>query len=329
MSGATSPSQMKKHWNDNTKVLQLRDAGMFSNVNEVIDNIIYAEKYGCTFAVDWPDSSFEEPTMRIRNPWEYYFHQPYDLNIKDCTEPMTSVLGTEYEIVAPKINSDDAKIDIPEMLVPPKDRNRASETIEKRLEVKENIKTEIDKFKEKNFNNSIIGVHLRGPHRVHGSNYFRDLYETDRNVPFKKVFQVVDIRLNENPDSSIFLASDSQFVINKFKSRYDNIITYDANRVDSSIWRGEVLLLNEYKKILKGILIGENHTISDITDRFRVNNMSNYELGRDVIVEAYLLSESDHFVHGCSNISNFVLCKNPNLPSDFIFKEDLKKYTKD
>jgi len=39
----------------------------------------------------------------------------------------------------------------------------------------------------------------------------------------------------------------------------------------------------------------------------------------DVVVEAYLLSETSVFVHGNSNIVNFVLCKNPTLHHKYVY----------
>ena len=46
---------------------------------------------------------------------------------------------------------------------------------------------------------------------------------------------------------------------------------------------------------------------------------SPYQLGEDVLLEAYLLAETDYLVHGNSNVSNFVLCKNPDLTASYIY----------
>ena len=42
------------------------------------------------------------------------------------------------------------------------------------------------------------------------------------------------------------------------------------------------------------------------------------ELGLEVIADAWLLSQCDIFIHGNSNVSNFVLCKSPTLIHSYI-----------
>ena len=42
-------------------------------------------------------------------------------------------------------------------------------------------------------------------------------------------------------------------------------------------------------------------------------------LGQEVIVDAYLMALADVFVHGNSNVANFVLCKNSKLRHEDIF----------
>jgi hypothetical protein len=44
-------------------------------------------------------------------------------------------------------------------------------------------------------------------------------------------------------------------------------------------------------------------------------------LGEDVVVEAYLLSMTDFFVRGNSNVADFVLCRSPNLQSRYVFAD--------
>ena len=50
------------------------------------------------------------------------------------------------------------------------------------------------------------------------------------------------------------------------------------------------------------------------------HRFSKQKLGDDAIVEAYLLSRTQFLVHGNSNLSNFVLCKSPELPSHDVYQ---------
>jgi hypothetical protein len=47
---------------------------------------------------------------------------------------------------------------------------------------------------------------------------------------------------------------------------------------------------------------------------------SGYKLGEDILVEAYLLAHTDVFIHGNSNVANFVLCKNPDLRAIYAYE---------
>jgi hypothetical protein len=54
--------------------LLLRPAGMFSNVNEVIQQLHIAEQQGYRFIIDWRDSCYLDPE-HDQDPWLYYFEE--------------------------------------------------------------------------------------------------------------------------------------------------------------------------------------------------------------------------------------------------------------
>lgn len=322
------------------KILKLRKAGMFSNVNEVIDSIIKAKKKGFKFVIDWRNSPYRDSSMRKENAWEYYFKQPFNLNLsyKNINEKMESVLGTSNEFVAPH---DEVRVPIKVkdptndshkvgLLLPPKNRKKANNVIKNHLHLKKKIKRKIDAFYKKYFSNPVIGVHLRGPYGTHGgSSYYRKIYETENSIPFKLVFKYVNSRLQEYEDASLFIASDSKLVINRFKSEYGNcVFSYDAIRTRT----GEMHKSVEFSSIINRILSDLRN--KDFSFRRSINRVkqtidfsrkkSKYKLGEDVLVVSHLLSRVDHLIHGSSNLTNFVLCKNPELKSDFIFKPDLQ-----
>lgn len=54
-------------------LLKLRSAGMFSNVNEVVEQLRRAEAGGYRFVIDWSASTYRDPDVP-GDPWGYYFH---------------------------------------------------------------------------------------------------------------------------------------------------------------------------------------------------------------------------------------------------------------
>ncbi|MEP3673154.1 MAG: hypothetical protein ABJM86_09390, partial [Hyphomicrobiales bacterium] len=55
-----------------TKILRLRPSGMFSNVNEVVQQIFLANKFKYRFTIDWSKSCYRDKA-RKEDPWLYYF----------------------------------------------------------------------------------------------------------------------------------------------------------------------------------------------------------------------------------------------------------------
>lgn len=72
------------------------------------------------------------------------------------------------------------------------------------------IRDPIDAFKQQHFAERAIGVHVR---------------YTDIKVPLDKILGRVHQVLKKQPQASIFLATDSQEVVTKFKNRFPNVVT--------------------------------------------------------------------------------------------------------
>jgi len=323
------------------RLLELGSSGMFSNVNTFLDHVIRAEEEGYVFAIDWSDSPYRDPSIDASDPWEYYFYPPFDVDRREATGSLPSIFATEHECVAPH-TAIDVPVEVDDyvedsyrtfLLLPPRNRNRGRTAIEAGLHLQEDVVQKIDDFSRHNFDGDVIGVHLRGPHRKDGgSGYYRQLHDTEKFVPFDLIFKFVDERLARSPDTSLFVASDSEFVIDKFRSKYGqgsdwgrNVLTYDAGRVDSgemhqSVRNGLTRTLAEIRRNEYSLAEG----VKRLFDLFRSKQFSSYELGVDVLIEAHLLSRTDHLIHGVSNITNFALCNDPSLTSDFIFKPELQ-----
>jgi hypothetical protein len=278
------------------RLLRLRSAGMFSNVNEVIQQLHLAERHRYGFVIDWSASCYLDPD-RDGDPWSYYFEPCCAEPVEDAGElPVlpggSAVVYTRDNVITPRLANG-----VRDPLLLPADRHLAHRIIERHIRLDPRIQDIVDGYRREHLDgHHVIGLHLRGPGRSDGgANLFRRPYATTRFVPFSPSFQLVDAHLAEHPEARILACSDSTYVIDGVRERYgDRVLSYDATRTD----------------------FGEMHA-SRLENQD--NQFSPYALGEDVVVEAYLLSTTDFFVHGNSNVANFVLCNNPDLRSRYIF----------
>ena len=155
----------------------------------------------------------------------------------------------------------------------------------------------IDQFERQHFfSQQVIGLHLRGLGRNRGGALqMRKQGQSTFGIDYGRFFSAVDKKLEENQHMKLFVCSDSQDVIDHTVQVYqDRVITFSASRS----------------------AFGEMHANHQ-------NNLgldfSPYKLGLDVVVEAYLLAKTDYFIHGNSNVANFVLCLNPLLESTYVY----------
>lgn len=273
-------------------LLKLRPAGMFSNVNEVVEHLRLADAGEYQFCIDWTKSCYRDPKMS-GDPWTYYFEPcfPSLADIPDSTADLPvlptgpCVACTRDNIITPRL--DDGHCN---PLLLPKDRIRASELICRGIRVKPAILEHVAAFQSTAFKSQMIGLHIRGPGRIDGGvPELRRRSGSSTKVPVETFFLQVDEALRLLPDAGIFASSDSAEVMRAIKARYpDRLVTYPAQRSD----------------------FGEMHANHE---KNKGQTFDRYRLGLDVLCEALLLARTDVFVHGNSNVANFVLCKSPHL----------------
>lgn len=279
------------------RLLKLRSAGMFSNVNEVVEQLRLAEKNGYRFAIDWTASCYLDPS-RAGDPWSYYFEPCFaDLPKEVIPEDAAVLPGgpqiacTRDNIITPR--EQDGNCD---PLLLPRDRAGAHALIQRYLWLAPGVRAEIDRFRARYFTSPVIGLHIRGPGRVHGGALqLRQRMLPDGGVPLEVYFDATDTVLRNQPRAMVFACSDSSVVIEAVQQRYgDRVFTYAATRS----------------------AFGEMHAAHPENAG---QSFVPYKLGLDVLVEASLLAQSVFFVHGNSNVANFVLCKSPDLPHHYVY----------
>ena len=284
------------------KKVVLREGGMFSNVNEVIQRLHLAKQGGFQFFVDWSKSVYVEPQMS-GDPWEYFFEPcfPTDgtaLQDLELWNNADKIITARDNIITPRASWRDGG-----MLLPPTKRHLAHRYIENHLRLKPHIQKIIDDFAAEQFNTYTIGLHIRGKGRDHGgAAELRAQLSLEDGVPYTQYFKLVGETLSAYPGARIFICSDSRLVINRVHEEFgDRVFWYESARSD----------------------FGEMHERHKSTENAQ---FSGYRLGEDILVESYLLARTDILMHGNSNVSNFVLCKNPDMPHIYAY-EGIRPFT--
>ena len=275
---------------------------MFSNVNEVVQRLHLAQLGGFDFAIRWPRSVYRDDD-RPDDPWSYFFEPCFaeddiDVAALEHWDEFGTVIRGADNTITPRASWRDGG-----MLIFPTNRHIAAQHIKTRLKLKPNIQSIIDQFTKKHFHRPIIGLHIRGEGRDHGgAAELRAQLPCENGVPYDKYFELVRHDLKEMPDARIFICSDSRKVIGRVVQEFgDAVFWYDSSRSD----------------------FGEMHERRNSPE---TEHVSGYKLGEDILVEAYLLSHTDVFIHGNSNVANFVLCKSPELKNRYAY-EGLRPYT--
>lgn len=177
----------------------------------------------------------------------------------------------------------------------PRDRAGAHQLIKRYLRLKPAVLAEINAFAASRMAGPMIGLHIRGPGRIgKKGGDIRASKSPDGRVPYELYFASVDKALETWPDAKILICSDSSVVIDTVQAHFrGRVVLYDATRS----------------------VFGEMHAKRE-ENAGQV--FPKHKLGLDVLVEAYLLSRCDFFVHGISNVTNFVLCNAPDMPHSYI-----------
>ncbi|MGA1134076.1 MAG: hypothetical protein ACO31I_17775, partial [Prochlorotrichaceae cyanobacterium] len=258
------------------KKLKLRSAGMFSNINEVIQHLYLAEKSNYKFIIDWSESCYRE-SWRTEDPWSYYFYpcfpealfgniNPESLPILPCGE---SIACCKNNIITPRLYEGKCS-----PLLLPKKRTLACKFIDNYIFLKPHISKEIHSFQDQYFGSHVVGLHIRGAGKTDGGvSEYVDPELFAQGIPFSLYFRRLD-KIIRRFDSQVFVCSDSSLVIDKVKKEYgDRVIVYEATRSP----------------------FGEMHANHD---QNAGAEFPRFKLGMDVIVEAYLLAKTQFLIHG-------------------------------
>jgi len=269
--------------------------GLFSELTNLVDVLSLAEKHDFKILTDWPECLYVDP-QREGPVWEYWF-KPLFPELEHRSHEDVS----EYPYGARQPDHLVRPTPVPGYAFPilmPRDRSLAQTLIERHIHLNAELQETLTSFKNRYLNEPFIGLHIRGPGRLDGGTkaQLRKL-PLEEGVPFSSYFEVADRYLDEHPTAQVLVASDAELVIRKCIARYgDRLQTFAALRCEAGEFH-------------------EQNRAGSQTD------FPGYQLGADALMDAYLLAGADFLVHGNSNMSNYILCLNADMPHHYIFKD--------
>ena len=271
---------------------------MFSNVNQFLESVRRCEVEDHLF-VDWRLSRYAEVPDAERSPTSSTGRGRTWRSWKPGTyAPFPAYTHAQDLVVAPRgrdIN----------FLMPPKDRALVKRLIDRHLRLSDRVAARLEEAdKTLLAGKRTIGLHVRGPGRRSGG-IGRHIVAMQwkwpgvRVPPYRAYFAKLDELLRGAKKKQgdrydqVLICTDSLAVRERFVGRYGKRLVW----LDASLTRE-----------------GEMHA------RPSTHQFSKQKLGDDAIVEAYLLSRTQFLLHGNSNLTNFVLCNSPELPSHDVYQ---------
>jgi hypothetical protein len=268
--------------------------GLFYSLNLVIDSSLAT---GETPMPDWRNSLY---SLQGEDAWDYAF-QRAGHSAEDAHEDTAVCLRylPEPEQGDPRIGPRGRQV--PEefrfgpttTLAPPANRKYINGVIHSVAKLKTNFQDDFsERARQLDMQNSIC-VHARGPGRTHGG-----------------VAWFCHLLNRPNPPLDLYVKKTLELAE---KNNLNRAVVFS----DADVTRKELVQrlqsegLEAFSPAAQLEPFGEGHIESRI---------SGYTQMMEALSDAYLMAAGGGYIHGCSNLSNFVLCANPDLPSIDIFE---------
>ncbi|HBZ43005.1 MAG TPA: hypothetical protein DEO85_02895 [Maritimibacter sp.] len=284
-----------------TVVCQLNQAGMYSCINRAAWFAHLCARDGRDMVIEWSLPAYFDPRLNV-DPWTTFF-EPIFPGAKKPRHPYPFAHDIYHEesFRRPDHPLEPVKYKtVRDSRTLPADRHEGHAILKKYIRHNETTQAFIDDFYDTFVDGPLIGLHMRGPGGVHGGGaQLRQMLDPDNPVPYDHYFTAADRALDETPDATLFVCSDSQEAVDRAVTRYgkSRILTYPSQRSD----------------------YGEIHSINGRRDFNDGRSFPKYKLGIDIIVEANILARSVHFVHGNSHVANNILCINPDMANTYVY----------
>lgn len=265
-------------------------AGFFSNYIYVLSHVMYAQSKGWIPVVDMKryQTLYNEKEVinGTSNAWEYYFLQPAGVALDTAYKSHNYVLS-DYSLhkeYIPYIENDDSYIVDKERM------ERASATVSECMIPVVELNTEIQTLFSKYFKGRhILGVHYRGTdkHNYNAGHYI--------SPELEKYIEETERLLSDYKVDGIFLCTDEKSAIEAFSQKFPGKVFWnDAYRAESDSTQGLHL--------------------ENVEGESAPRNLHKYLLGKEVVIDTYMLSMCDFLIHAHSNVTNAaIIMKNDNF----------------
>jgi hypothetical protein len=274
----------------------LKDAyaprGLFAYVWNVMDVLNKLQPDDQLFVdLRWTTPYYDSTYSKTNNVWEYYFKQPFDLNL-DCYKQNYNLINYDQSYAQNiKFGIDDttrkyALYSHEEL------RNIAKKLIRNYLKPQDHIQSIVDTYSNQNFNNKkILGVHYRGGyHYINGH-----AANQEKLLDYNYYFKLIDEQLNDY--DQLFLICLEKETKQVFKDKYKSkLLTLDSDHLGTKMGFG-------YFHPGAGSLF-------PFTCEW-------YKVGETAVVDCLLLSMCDKKIVTQSNLGFVSLLLNDN-PYEFI-----------
>lgn len=267
-------------------------AGYFAELQKVVAQLKYYENNLSRITVDWTDEFFPYKDDPRENGWNLFFEPIHTKQLDNSTSIITSQ-GPIHEVHDQKCI--DHWVSYKNYLPYRLNLNRI---FNKFIKIKAEILNEAEQFyalKLKGY--YVIGVHVRFSAAHAGEN--------PKGTPtLDDYVKEVKNLIIKNGKVKIFLASDSNYVIERFKKEFSSLLIS---------WEG---FRSQYDEEPHLIYSNPEYWLSHKAEFHK--KKPGFFGGKSVLMDVLLLSKCNVLVHSTSNVADFATYLNPYIDSVYV-----------
>ena len=248
--------------------------GFFAELRYLLNELYFADKLGLVPVLTMSKNSSyaeKEPINGTTNPFEYYFLQPTEVSLESAEKSFAVVEHNwiQRRFIKMDLGYKSGYAPIDEYF------DVMSNLMKKYIRFNDDTKTKVcDVAKALLGEGKTLGIHVRGAD-------FKRHYANHPNiVSIQEYAESVEETLKQNSFDKIFLATDDSDAIKVFSQKFGDKLVY-------------------YKDVIR--TDGDETVMKSNVDR----PLHHYNLGIEVIRDAYTLSICDGLIAGLSNVSIF------------------------
>lgn len=265
-------------------------AGFFSNFFYVLGHIIHADNNHWDIAVDmenYPTLYNEDHAVdNTENAWEYFFEQPSNICLHDAYHSAAQIHSSGFYLydLVPYYEGTNRVFPTREIVA------KLTPYMDQYIKIKPFIQEEAERVRSQ-WEGPVVGVHIRGT----------DMHTTPNHpVPplLSQYFSALDSLISIAQIQYICLCTDEASILRQMQERYtDKIVFTDSFRSED------------------GQSIHKGHHSEE-----RQNHR--YLMGKEVLLDALVLSKCDHLICGHSNVPYAAIVLNKNQYQSIVLLEN-------